>query len=389
VRARARDGDVVALTQVLVSIPSVNPSLERGGQGEARVAAYCARRLAEWGFEVAIPEVEAGRFNVLARHHGRSEAAGPTLLFNGHLDTVGVEGMSVPPFEGRLVEGRVVGRGACDMKAGVATLMVAARRVARRGHAGELVVALTCDEEHASVGMAALVEGGLRADAAVVCEPTELAVMPAHKGFVWYEVTFQGRAAHGSRPDVGIDAILHAARFLVELDELDRSLATGAGHPLLGRGSLHAGTIAGGSAPSVYPGRCVVTLERRTLPGESPVSARAALEAALARTGAALPGLDAHIDETLVRPGTEVSGAHALVRGLIEALALHGLPDRVEGMSAWVDAAFLNESGTPAVCFGPGSIARAHAADEWVEADQIERCTDVLTDFAARFLAVR
>jgi acetylornithine deacetylase len=378
--------DPVALTQALVSIPSVNPELEPSGTGEAAIARYCARWLAERGFQAELVEAAPGRFNVVARHRGVHP--GPSLLLNGHLDTVGVAGMSVAPFEARLVEGRIQGRGACDMKAGVAALMTAATRVTAQGHAGELIVALTCDEEHASVGMASLVEGGLRADAAIVCEPTGLAVMPAHKGFVWCRVTFRGRAAHGSRPEAGVDAIRHAGRFLVELDVVERTLAEGAGHPLLGHGSLHAGTIAGGTADSIYPDRCVLTIERRTLPGESPERARMELESVLATVGAREPALDAQVEVTLARPATEVATEHPLVQGLLEAVRRQGsgIDARIEGMTAWVDAAFLNDAGVPAVCFGPGSIEDAHRDDEAVDAREVALCAEILTGFAGAYL---
>lgn len=384
VRDRADVGDPVALTQVLVSIPSVNPQLEAGGSAEGEIALQTARWLAEWGYVVSTPEPEPGRPNVVARRAGG--APGPTLLLNGHLDTVGVGGMSVPPFDGQLRDGRVVGRGSCDMKGGVAAILAAAFRLARAEHAGELVVALTCDEEHASIGMAALVSEGVDADAAIVCEPTELAVMPAHKGFAWVEAVFHGRAAHGSRPEVGVDAIRHAARFLVELDALDRALAAREPHPLLGRGSVHAGTISGGTAASVYAARCAVVLERRTLPSEQPAGALAELEDALERARKVEPALRAELRAGLARPGTEVPGDHPLVTGLLEASRARGLQARVEGMTAWVDAAFLNQAGIPAVCFGPGSIAQAHSADEWIEAEQIRACADVLEGFARSYL---
>lgn len=386
IRDEAWRGDPVALARVLVATPSVNPELERGGAGEGEIARYCARWLAEHGFTVEVVEVAPGRPNVVARHTGAS--SGPRLLLNGHLDTVGVAGMSVPPFAARLVDGRIQGRGACDMKAGVAALMVAASRVAARGHAGELVVALTCDEEHASVGMASLVEGGLRADAAVVCEPTGLAVMPAHKGFVWCRVTFRGRAAHGSRPEAGVDAIRHAGRFLVELDTVERTLSGRAAHALLGHGSLHAGTIAGGTADSVYPDRCVLTVERRTLPGEDAERARLELESVLAAMRTHEPAVDAQVEVTLTRPGTQVDADHPLVQGLLKAVRSQesGLVARIEGMTAWVDAAFLNEAGVPAVCFGPGSIADAHGDDEAVDAREVAQCADILTGFAGAHL---
>jgi acetylornithine deacetylase/succinyl-diaminopimelate desuccinylase-like protein len=378
VAAAADAGDPVALTRALVAIPSVNPVLAPGGTGEADVAAACARWLGGWGLEARVVEVMHGRHNVVATLKGD----GPTLLLNGHLDTVGVDGMSIDPFGGGLSEGRVWGRGSCDMKAGVAALLAVAARLARSGPRPNLVVALTADEEHASVGMDALVRSGVRAGMAVVCEPTSLAVMPAHKGFVWIEARFRGVAAHGSRPEHGVDAIRHAALYLAALDDHARELSARPAHELLGHGSFHAGTIHGGAAESVYPEQCRLLMERRTLPGESLASVMAPFGRVLDDVSARERGVSGTLKVTLERPGTEVPVESALVRGLIRAGAAHGRETPVEGMTAWVDAAFLNESGIPAVCYGPGDIAQAHTADEWVSADQIGACADVLETFA-------
>lgn len=377
------DADPGGLLQALVATPSVNPSLEAGGAGEGAIAALCADWLGRWGFDVDVLEATPGRPSVVARHGGGA----PTLLLNGHLDTVGVAGMTGPPFDGARQEGVIRGRGACDMKGGVASLLAAARALARSGHEGTLAVALTADEEHASLGMAHLVARGLEADAAVVCEPTSLAVMPAHKGFVWVDVAVGGRAAHGSRPEVGIDAIRRAARFLVELDVLDAELASRRPHALLGHGSIHAGTIAGGAAPSVYPERCTVSLERRTLPGETAQCVLEELQAAAERTRTHHPDLDLDLTVTLERPGTEVADDHPLVAGLLEATRACGREPRVAAMTAWVDAAYLNEAGIPAVCFGPGSIEHAHAADEWVRVDEVEHGAAILERFARTFFS--
>lgn len=371
-----------ALLRALVAIPSVNPTLEAGGAGEGAIAQECATWLRDWGFEVEVHEAAAGRPSVLARH---GEGA-PTLLLNGHLDTVGVEGMTVAPFGEEGPHGRYYGRGSCDMKGGNAALLAAARHLSRSGHPGTLVVALTADEEHASIGMTDLIERGLRADAAVVCEPTGLALMPAHKGFVWIEVVIGGRAAHGSRPEVGIDAVRRMGRLLVELDELESELVSRAPHPLLGTGSIHAGPIAGGTAPSVYPDRCSVVLERRTLPGETAEEVLCEIDAVVERVRRRFPDLEVARRVTMDRPGTEVASSHPLVAELAGALSECGEEVRIAPMTAWVDGALLNVSGTPALCFGPGSIAQAHAVDEWVEIDQVERCARVLTTFARRFL---
>lgn len=377
--------DPVKLAQQLVRTPSVNPELEEGAAGEARVAALAANWLADWGYETAVDEVAPGRCNVVAK---RGPRAGPSLLLSGHLDTVGVAGMAAP-FSGALRDGKLHGRGAADMKAGVACVLAVAARLAREEMKGRLLVALTADEEHAAIGMKALVDGGLRADAAVVCEPTGLAVMPAHKGFLWIDAEVAGRAAHGSRPDLGVDAVVHAGHLLVALGEEARRLEAETGHPLLGPASIHAGLIRGGTAPSVYAEACRIVIERRLLPGETCESAMAEMSRVAEAAGRSCPGLEVQTRAGLFRAGTETAADSRLVRDLRRACVRAGLPDRVEGMSAWVEAGLLNATGTPAACFGPGSIAQAHAAEEWVAESEVRVAAQVLEDFARRRLAGR
>ena len=299
--------DAVALTRSMVRTPSVNPVLEDGGAGEAAMAALTAGWLRDWGYRPVATEVAPGRWNVVTRRGGGS---GPSLLLNGHLDTVGVAGMA-EPFSGAVRGGRLHGRGAADMKSGVACVLATAAALATEEITGELIVALTADEEHASLGMAALVGQGVRADAAVVCEPTSLAVMPAHKGFLWVDVRSKGRAAHGSRPEIGVDAIAHMGHVLVALDDEARRLARATAHPLLGPASLHAGTIQGGSAPSVYPDECRLVVERRTLPGETAEGVMREAEAAVERARRRCPGLDVEARAGLFRAGTEVEAGSA------------------------------------------------------------------------------
>ncbi len=382
----ARAGDPLAIAQALVATPSVNPVLEDGGAGERAIADLTAGWLREWGLEAKTVEAAPGRWNVLARLGDPS--GGPTVLLNGHLDTVGVAGMTVPPFGAEVKDGRLWGRGSCDMKGGVASLLAAAARLAKDDALpGSLIVALTSDEEHASLGMDALVGSGVRADAAVVCEPTSLAIMPAHKGFIWVDALFRGRAAHGSRPEVGLDAIEHAGRYLAKLGSLGADLNAAEPHPLLGHGSFHAGTISGGAAPSVYPSDCKLVLERRTLPGETSERVMQEFQTVLDGLAGEIPALDAELVQGLTRPATEVPEDSPLVQGLISACSVQGVEPAVEGMTAWVDAAFLNEAGTPAVCFGPGSIGQAHSDDEWIEASEISTCADVLYQFTRDFMS--
>lgn len=387
VRQAALLGDPVALTQLLVATPSVNPELESDGSGEEDAVRLAASWLESWGLDTAVSEVAPGRWNALARLGSGNRR----LLLNGHLDTVGVEGMTIPPFLPVTREGRIYGRGACDMKGGVASLLSAVANLAQNWEdgalEGEIVVALTADEEYASVGMQALVDSGLQADFAVVCEPTSLAVMPAHKGFLWLDFLTQGKAAHGSRPDQGVDAIMHMGRVLRGLEEMDRGFGSHPPHPLLGHPSLHAGMVQGGNALSIYPAQCKLQVERRTLPGEAKDDVVEEFQAFLNQLREGNPELDVSMSPGLFRPGTEVDGEHEGIAALLACRADMGLEPSVKGMSAWVDAALLNQTGTPAICFGPGSLARAHGAVEWVEVEEVEACAKILAQLARRLLA--
>lgn len=382
--ARWDTSSAVGLACALVATPSVNPSLEDGGAGEADIASLAAGWLRQWGFEVELVEFAPGRPSLLAR---LERGAGRSLILSGHMDTVGVSDMVIEPYDPVVREGRIWGRGSADMKGGVAAFLAAARDLAAGDFKGTLIVSLTADEEQGALGCRRLVDDGLWADAAIVCEPTGLAIMPAHKGFAWIEIEFRGQAAHGSRPERGVDAIRHAGLFLARLDELELALSRRKEHPLLGFGSIHAGTIAGGTAPSVYPSRCRLVLERRTLPRETGPAIRSEVQFLLAQLRSEVPTLDAGLEVTLQCNGSEISGDHELVASLKDALEAVGVEPRIEGMSAWVEASIYNEAGIPALCFGPGAIEEAHTADESAPADEIEIAHEVLLDLARAFLS--
>jgi acetylornithine deacetylase len=303
----------------------------------------------------------------------------PALMLNGHLDVVGVQGMVHDPFGAELAEGRVYGRGSADMKGGIAAMCAAAATGADAARDRQILVTAVVDEEYDSVGMRALLQQGIRADAAIITEPTRLAICPAHRGFVWMEVSFKGRAAHGSRYDIGVDAITHAALVLAELDKLERTRDSGLRHQLLGRGSLHASTIRGGVGMSTYPEECILAIERRTLPGESTDLAMREITDACATVRAAHPRLDARVTLTTAQLPSDVATDAPIVTALRGALEQEGLAIRIEGLSAWTDAALLNEAGIPIVCFGPGDIALAHSAEEFVPVEEIDAAQRVLT----------
>ena len=256
-------GDALSLARALVAIDSRNPSLDSDGPGEAAAATFLAETLTAWGFKVDLLESSPGRPNVIARigggHGGRS------LMLNGHLDTVGVAGMTHEPWSPGVRDGRLYGRGSTDMKAGIAAMCAAAARAAAQpaGLGGEVIIAAVTDEEFASDGTRTLLEAGVTAHAAIVTEPTRLAICPAHRGFAWADVVVHGHAAHGSRYDIGVDAVMMTALLLAELETFQRETLASRTHPLVGHASLHAGVIRGGSGISTYPERCEVSLDLR------------------------------------------------------------------------------------------------------------------------------
>ena len=392
-------GDAVALARELVRVDSRNPSLVAGAPGEAAVARVLADILSNWGFEVEVHAAGEGRPNVLAWTGGSAgtivtesidpaaelRPEMPALMFNGHLDVVGVEGMVHAPFDAETREGRMYGRGSTDMKGGVAAMCAAAVRAADAGITRDILIAAVADEEFESLGTNELLRRGVRARAAIVTEPTKLAIAPAHRGFAWVEVIVTGRAAHGSRYDVGIDAIRHAGLLLAELDLFDEQELVRRTHPLLGHASLHASLISGGIGMSTYPDRCVLHLERRTVPGERVERVIAEVEEACARVRARRPTFEAEVIRRFSQSPSDVAVDAPIVRSLAASLAEEGMPAPMEGLSAWTDAALLNEAGVPAICFGPGDIALAHAAEEWVAEVEIERATDVLARLAGNW----
>jgi acetylornithine deacetylase len=365
--------ELTELTSDLVRIDSQSPDLVAGAPGEVEIARFVAEWLRAASFEVDVEEAAPGRPNVIGTAPG--SGGGRTLMLNAHMDTVGVGGVE-RPFEPRVEDGRLYGRGACDMKASLAAIMIAARNAVAEGLRGSVVVTAVADEEFASVGTAAIARSR-RADAALVAEPTELGVAVAHRGFAAWEIETTGRAAHGSRPDLGLDAIAHMGHVLADLDGIDRALRSGARHPLVGTGSLHAGTIEGGAEFSTYPATCLARGERRTIPGETAADALAELESTVARAAERVPELQAAVRITLAREPFEISEDEEIV-ALVKR---HAGRDGVVGVPFWTDAALLQAAGIPTVVFGPAGEG-AHADVEWVDLESVERCARAILGVA-------
>lgn len=366
----------------LVAIPSVNPDLVPGAAGEAAIADHCAAWLAERGFEVHRLEARPGRPSVVGV--ARGTGGGRSLMLNGHYDTVTLAGYDGDPLAATRHGGRLYRRGAFDMKSGVAAMMVAAARAKAAGLAGDLLVACVADEEHASFGTEEVV-AHFTADAAIITEPSHLEVTIAHKGFAWFEVVVRGRAAHGSRPELGVDAIAKAGRFLVALDEWDRAVRSNPSHARLGSGSVHASLIQGGQELSSYPAECRIQLERRTVPGETGASVEAELRTIMTRLAAEDYAFRAELIPGLVRPPFEVGEDEPVVRVLREAAARRlGRAPALRGEPFWTDCAILAGAGIPAVTFGADG-GGAHAAEEWADEASVEAVADILAEAAVAF----
>lgn len=374
---------VIALLRDLVAIDSVNPALVPGARGEQAIARRIAEEMNASGLTVDVSEVAPGRPNVVGSLTGR--APGRSLMFCGHTDTVGVAGMS-DPFRPEIRDGRLYGRGAQDMKGGLAAMLSAARQIAEGGGlaAGRLIVAAVVDEEHASIGSDALVTTW-RADAAVVTEPTSLDIAIAHKGFQWIALDTYGRAAHGSRPLEGRDAILRMGRVLARLETLEKRLQEGPAHPLLGAASLHASIIQGGQELSSYPDRARLQFERRTLPGESSTVALSEAREILERLRNEDPEFDGEAQPMFGRDAYAIDAADPLP-GVLEAAARSvGCTPRRVGMTFWTDAAILGAAGIPSVLFGPGGEG-LHSTEEYVFTDDVCRCRETLVSLARIFV---
>ena len=374
----------VELLRELVSIDSVNPDLVPGAQGEGEIARFAEGWLRERELEVHVEDSgRPGRPNVVAV--ARGSGGGRSLMLNSHMDTVGVAGMH-DPFRPVERGGRLFGRGAMDTKAALAAFMSVAVDARALGLRGDVILTAVVDEEYASAGTDAVVKKW-KADAAIVGEPTGLEIVTAHKGFAWFEIETRGAAAHGSRPDIGVDAISKMGKVLVEIEEAAARLMKSRPHRILGPGSMHASLIQGGQELSSYPALCRLGIERRTLPGEKLDDIEAELRGILLRIGKTDPAFSATLRRVFTRDPLEVPWGELVVETLKKAVvSVTGTAAILSGMGGWMDSALLSAAGIPAVIFGPRGEG-LHGETEWVDLDSLEACRRVtlaaVTDFCA------
>ncbi len=378
------DADYTRDTLVrLIRINSVNPTLAPGAPGESEIANFIAQSLQSIGLESEILEPEPGRTSVAGWLRGTG--GGRSLMLNAHCDTVDVTGMA-EPFSGAIRGGKVYGRGSFDMKGSLAACMSAGKALVDSGIRlrGDVLVAAVADEEYGSLGTRDLIHR-VRVDGAIVTEPTALEVCLAHKGYLWIEVTVTGRAAHGSKFDLGIDANMKMGQFLVRLAALERDLRSRPPHPLVGPPSLHAATLRGGTGLSTYAASSTVEIERRTIPGETEAQAVAEIQAIVDGLTAEYPDFQAKVRPFFVRNPFEVAPDAPIVQAVDRAVAaVRGKAAAHIGDTPWMDAALLQEAGVETVVCGAAG-AGAHSDVEWVDLESVMQLARILAETAVDY----
>ena len=375
---------LLRLLQELIRIESVNPSLDAAGSGEAAIGRFVAELLESLGLDVSIQDLGNNRMNVIGRLIGTGQ--GKSLILNGHLDTVSMQGMQIEPCNPTYSDGKVYGRGSLDMKSGIAAMIKAVESIIKSGVrlGGDVILALVADEEYASIGSEAVLET-VSADAGIICEPTGLDICIAHKGFAWIDAKIYGKAAHGSLFAEGVDAIVKAGKFLAAIEGFEAETLMNRKHPLLGSPSIHASTINGGIGLSTYPDFCEVKLERRTLPGENAAIVKKELDALIAALSAEDKHFKASIDVFFERSPLEVSEDQPVVQALSHAhCSVLQREASFIGTSGWLDSALFADAGIPTVSFGPSGEG-LHAAVEYVDFDSVVSTARVLAHTIADF----
>jgi acetylornithine deacetylase/succinyl-diaminopimelate desuccinylase family protein len=370
--------ELTRLLSDLVSVPSVNP-MGRALSGpdllETRLSAYLESWFRDRGREVVRQPVAPGRDNLLARYEAPD--ARRTILFDVHQDTVPTDGMTIPPFEPRVEGGKLYGRGACDVKASMAAMLLAFDRLCRERPKGSASVVLACtvDEEFTHLGSSKLAETQSGIDLAVVAEPTRLNIVHCHKGATRWKIRTRGVACHSSTPDRGVNAIYRMARVVSALSELAGELSRGTPHPILGPPSLSVGRIEGGQSVNIVPDACTIEIDRRMIPGETPAGCIEQVRACLAERLDTLDGVE--FDPPWVRmPALDTKFGDWLDPLSNAVSTATGKTPELIGVPFGTDAGPLGAAGIPGVVFGPGDIAQAHTRDEWVELDQVHRAAE-------------
>ena len=378
--------NVITLAQKLVQIDSSNPDFgSTPGPGETTIAKYITTWLQNRGIETHWIEPTPGRPSVVGIVRG--SGGGKSLMFNGHMDTVTLLGYNGDPLSGDIVDGNMYGRGTADMKSGLAAAMLAVASAKSKKLRGDVILAAVADEESESVGTEQVLHAGWRADAAIVAEPTEMALINTHKGFALFEVDIHGVASHGSRADLGVDAICKAGYFLVELDRHAQELQQRFGDekPETGAPNIHAGVIKGGEEIASYPALCTIFIERSTIAGETAETVRLELLGILEKLAATVPNFKFDLRSTFSRAPFFISRDHEFV-DLVgkHAEKATGVKPRIKGETYWTDVALLDEVGIPGLVWGPKGYG-LHSKTEWVEVESVKQLAEAFVGIAEDF----
>ena len=373
----------IGTLQKMVQINSVNPGLASDGKGELEIGTYIFSLLRDMKIDAKIDMLEPDRVNVTASIKGSGN--GKSLILNAHMDTVGISGMN-EPFSGRIEDGKLYGRGAYDMKGSIAAILAVAKAIQDKqiSLGGDLILSFVADEEHESIGTKALVNK-LKADAAIVTEPTDLDICIAHRGFGVYKITTTGKTAHGGNHMLGEDANLKMGLLLAELSNLVQALPREKKHPLCGAASMHVPLIEGGRSLFIYSHECSIHLERRTLPGETEDMVMGEIHKVIQRVQQSHRNFDAVVEPVIWRSPYEVGPVSPVVTGLREAAAaVLGRTPATIGHTWWEDSSLFGEAGIETVIIGPkgGGI---HENTEWVETDSVVQLAEILHQTATRF----
>ncbi len=361
--------------QKLVQINSVNPALEKGGGGEAEIGRFIYREMQNHGVDVELDEIEKGRVNVTGRIRG--SGTGKSLMINAHMDTVGVEGMS-DPFSGEIRNGKLYGRGAYDMKGSIAAMLGVAKSLKENNVTlnRDLFLSFVADEEYESIGAEALVKK-VRADEAIVAEPTDLKICTAHRGFGIWKITVTGKTAHGGNHHLGVDANMHMGLLLAELYSLAEKVQQEIHHPLCGPASMHVPLVSGGRSLFIYSNHCEIHVERRTVPGESRDGIERDLEGIIQKLKQRIPAFHARLEPVIWRSPYEIDSGRPVVRQLHRSVesVMNAKPEYI-GHTWWEDSAIFGDAGMETVVMGPkgGGI---HEEVEWVELESVFQLAEI------------
>ncbi len=362
----------------LISINSVNPAVDPGSPGETKIGQFVSDFFKHHRISVEKQEVLPGRFNVLGKVKGKDPSH--YLLFDAHLDTVSVQGMEIPPFTPEIHNNRMYGRGSCDVKAGLAAMMMALRQVAQSGEEPPLSVCLlaSIDEEHSFQGIRHLTQLNIPAIGAVVAEPTELGIINCHKGILRWKIQVQGRSAHSAKPHLGINAISKMCRLIQALEESLPPRYAARAHPVLGPATFNVGTISGGVQVNLVPAQCEIAIDRRILPGESTAEILGEFAAIIRQLEDEDPEFRATQDPiSLEDPPLETSSQHPLIASAAAACYRWAGKSSISGVPYATNASTLSQAGIPAIVLGPGNIDQAHTAREFVDLEQVAQAAEI------------